>query len=269
MTIATRPSKRISGRASRHGRPGLGHRLPEIAGEAPLVVGEPPPEDHLHREPHLAVGKLAVGEVGHETASLVELDHPVDARRVDGNGEEVAREGLDPGRSVGEFIVVLGVDMVAFRVHADVHLRVLGRPAVPAPPADEAGEHLALPPEDRHRRLGRGLRPDPHLGIDQVPEFQKLHVIVDALLVFQGALDAGAGGEFRDRLRDLEVEGVAPLAESGEEDPVAGLRLFEGRDEHQQRMGRPRLPAHLVHLVDFAPSPGRRPAAWRSPCAPP
>ncbi len=49
---------------------------------------------------------------------------------------------------------------------------------------------------------------------------------------------------------DLEVEGVAPLAETGEEDPVAGLRLFEGRDEHQQGMGRPRLPAHLVHRVD-------------------
>ena len=140
--------------------------------------------------------------------------------------------------------------MAAFRVYADVHLRELGRPAVAALAADEAGEHLAVPPQRGHRRLRRGLRPDPHLGIDQVPELQELHVIVDRLLVFQRALDPRAGGELRDRLGCLEVEGVAPLAEPGEENPVPGLCLFEGGDEHQERMGRPRLPAHLVHRVD-------------------
>ena len=63
-------------------------------------------------------------------------------------------------------------------------------------------------------------------------------------------LTPARGASFVIVLRHLEVEGVAPLAETGEQDPVAGLGLFEGGDEHEQRMGRPGLAADLVHRVD-------------------
>ena len=56
--------------------------------------------------------------------------------------------------------------------------------------------------------------------------------------------------QFRDIFRHPEVEGVAALTESGDQDAVSGLRLFEGRHEHDQRMGGARLAADLMHVVD-------------------
>ena len=243
---------------------GLRNGLPEIAGEAPLIVGEPAPKDHFHRLPHLAVRKLAVGEVGHEATAPLELDHTVNRRRVHRYGQQVAREGVDPGRNVGKFIIVLRVDVVALRIHADIHFRILGRPAVPALSADEAGDHPALAPEDRHRRLRRRLRPDSHLGFDQPAEFQELHVIVDGLPVFQRTFHPHPRLEFRDRLGGLEIEGVAPLAETGQQDAVPRPDLLQRGAEHQERMGRSGLPALFVHRVDHllrrrAQFPGNRP----------
>jgi len=146
--------------------------------------------------------------------------------------------------------------MPAGGVHADVHPRVLVGAAVAADPADEARQHLSLPPERCHGGLCRRLGPNAHLGVNQVSEFQELHVVVDRLLVLQRAPDALPRRQLGDSVRHAEEEGVAALAESCDQDAVAGPGLLQGGHEHDQGVGGAGLTADLVHVVDDLLRPG-------------
>ena len=232
------------------GRTGLRHRLPEITGKTAFIIGHSSPETHLDGHTHLDITEVTIGEVRHKAPAAFKLDHAVDGRRIDGHGQQIAREGHDFGRLIGKFIVILGMDMVTGRIDADVHLRILGRTAVPADAPHQPRDHLAFAPECRHGRLVWGFCPDSPLRIDQVSELQKFHVIIDRLLVLQGALDAHARRQLTDPVGHAKIKGIATLAESGQQDPVAGFRLFQGGHEHDQGVGGTRLPADLMHVVD-------------------
>jgi len=139
---------------------------------------------------------------------------------------------------------------VAGGVDAIILLGELGRPADAALAADEAREHPAVPPEGRHGRLGGSLGADSHLRLDQFPEFEEFHIIVGGFLGGQRSGDPLAGGQGGDVFRDPEGEGVATLAETGDEENISGVRPGEGLGQHQEGVGGPRLAADLVHGAD-------------------
>ena len=231
------------------GRPGHGHGLPEIVDHAPLLVHVAPLELQAHGQAHPQILLGAVGEIGNETAAPLELDHPVEGRGIHGDGEHVRSKSLNPGRDVGEFIILLAAHGPALRIDADVHFGELGGSAVPAFSPHQSQDHLILPVEDGHGRLGGGFGPDAHFRLHELPETQIFIVIVQALFVFQMAGETLAGGQVEDLVRDPEIEGVGPLAVAGHQNPLPGLGRFQGLGQHEEGMGRARLPADAVEVV--------------------
>jgi len=142
------------------------------------------------------------------------------------------------------------MQLPALGVDADIRLGELRRSALPAFPPDEGRKHPAVPPERGHRRLRRRLGADARLRLDEVAELQKLHVVVRCFLVLQGSLDAPARRQLCDAVRRPEEQRIRALAEAADENEVARFRLLQGGDHHDEGMGRPRLAADLVQVVD-------------------
>ena len=210
--------------------------FPVVAAEAAGGVDVLDAEHHLHGLADLQCLGVDVGEVDHDAAALLELDHAVAGRRIGRVGQAVGRIGLDSRAHVGEGVRLLGADGVAVGIDADVGLRKLQRAALGALAAGEARHRLAVAPHGRERRALVGLRAHAALELDQVVEGEVAAVARLLLAAGEMADDAAVLGPVGDLRRRLEQQGVGALAEAHHQDLVAGLGLLEGGGQQQQGM---------------------------------
>ena len=159
-------------------------------------------------------------------------------------GEVVSRPRQDLALQFGEGKRLLLVDGFAVRVDANARARELHGAALLALSPDEAKQHVALAIGDGQRGLVVLLRAHALFHLDQTVEGEPLHVVRLFLAARERALHATHRARLLDGVRHFEDGRIAALAECGDENLLARLRLFQRMRQHQQRMGRTAL-AHV------------------------
>ncbi len=121
--------------------------LPEIPGKAALWVVILFTEGDFHWYTDLYVIERTIGKIHHHSATLFELDHPVDGGWVEGSSQIVSREGEHIGRFIRELVRLQGINRATIRIDADTTRRDLGGVTLFALSAYEAQYELAVSPE--------------------------------------------------------------------------------------------------------------------------